>query len=223
VEQRRTKRRPKKSAGPALVKKQELHPLGRVLDISSRFEGGDLNRFLRPVAEGPRIEHENFRVRSFVETLAALFTDPAAFDERLQDSRERDPEICRDVRNDVVSDNVHRSEGGALGPAQRRPCQGVDFLDRVVARLERLQDLNDRVDADVVGDEVRLVLRNHDAFAEAQVREAGHALNDQRIGLRRGNDFEKAQIPGWIEEVRAEPVAAKAVAPAFREHGDRNA
>ena len=62
-----------------------------------------------------------------------------------------------------------------------------------------------------------------DAFAEAQIGEAGHPRNDRRIGLRRWDDLEEVQIPRRIKEVRAEPVPAKVVAPAFREHGNRNA
>src|SRR5678809_90543 len=90
VKQRRAERRPKKSAGSSLVQKQKLHPLRRVLDVSGRFEGGNVNRLLRPILEGCRIEYKNVRPRSFIEALPAFLTDPATLDERPQNGGERD-------------------------------------------------------------------------------------------------------------------------------------
>ena len=89
--------------------------------------------------------------------------------------------------------------------------------------LERAKDLRHAVEADVVGDEVRPVLRDDDALAETVIREVRHALDDRRIGLRRRDDLEEPQIPRRVEEVRAEPVPPEVVAPAFRQRRDRDA
>jgi hypothetical protein len=45
------------------------------------------------------------------------------------------------------------------------PVHRVDLFDRVLARLQRAQHLRYAVEADVVGDEVRRVLREDDALA----------------------------------------------------------
>ncbi len=132
-------------------------------------------------------------------------------------------EVCGDVADDVEPCDIHRPERGALGAAERRASDGVNFLDGVLARFERLQHVHDGEEPDVIGDEIRPVLCDHDPFAETDIREAGHALDDRRIRLRRRNDLDEMQIPRRVEEVRAEPVAAEALAPAFGERSNGNA
>ena len=124
---------------------------------------------------------------------------------------------------DVEPCDVHRAERRALRPAECGAGDGVDLLDRVRPRFERAQHLDDAVDADVIGDEVRRVFRDHDAFAEPAIREPRHELDGRGIGVGRWNQLEEMQVARRIEEVCAEKVAPKVVASPFGERRDRNA
>jgi hypothetical protein len=74
----------------------------------------------------------------------------------------------------------------------------------------------------VVADEVRRVLGDDDAFAEAVIAELRHALGDRGIGLGGRDHLDQPQVARRVEEMRAEPVRAEVVAAAFRELRDRN-
>ena len=74
----------------------------------------------------------------------------------------------------IEAGDVHRAERGALWSSERRAGDGVDVLDCQRAGFERPQHRDDTVQADAVGDEIRRVLRDHDALAEA----AGRANSD---------------------------------------------
>jgi hypothetical protein len=47
---------------------------------------------------------------------------------------------------------------------------GVDLFDRVAARFERAQNQHHAVDADVIPNEIRLVLGDDHALAESVIR-----------------------------------------------------
>src|SRR5438477_11125323 len=75
----------------------------------------------------------------------------------------------------------------------------------------------------MVRDEVRRVLCNDDAFAETVIGEMRDAIDYGAIGIRRGDDFDQPQVPGWVEEMCPEKMAAEVVAAAFGELRDRQA
>ena len=108
----------------------------------------------------------------------------------MHERRQLEAEVLRDVREDVDAGDVHRPERRALRPAERRPGDRVDLLDRVAAALERLQRQHHAVEPEVVGDEVRRVLRDDDALAEAVIGELRHALDDRRIGVGGRDDLD---------------------------------
>src|SRR4026208_1197596 len=87
---------------------------------------------------------------------------------------------------------LHRPEGGAFRPADRRAGHRVDFLDGVVPGLERAEHPRDAEEADVVGDEVRGVLRKDDALAETMIGEVRYAFDDRRIGPRGRDGVDEA-------------------------------
>ena len=131
-----------------------------------------------------RIEGQDLARRGLlVEPLPGLRADPAraatsSLDERRQRELRRSSaivkplgQIPRDVGEHVDAGDVHRAERRALRPADRRTGDRVDLFDGVLARLERAQDLHDAEQADVIGDEVRRVLRDDDALAEAMIGE----------------------------------------------------
>ena len=66
--------------------------------------------------------------------------------------------------------------------------------------------------AEVVGDEVRRVLRDDDALAQPVIGERADGFDDRRVGVGRRDHLEQVQIARRIEEVRAEPVPPEAVA-----------
>jgi len=75
----------------------------------------------------------------------------------------------------------------------------------------------------MVRDEVRRVLRDDDTLAEPEVGKPRDPLDDRRIGIRRGDHLEQAQVPRRIEKMRTEPVLAEGLASAFGKRRDGNA
>ena len=146
-------------------------------------ERGQPRRLLRPVVQRRRIERQDLAARVLlVEALARLLADPAALDQRLDERRQRETrarrrrgkplgQVARHVREDVDAGDVHRAERRALRPAERRAGDRVDLFDRELAGRRALEDLHHAVEADVVGDEVRRVLRDDHALAEPMIGE----------------------------------------------------
>ena len=58
------------------------------------------------------------------------------------------------MAEDVEAGKIEGPERGALGTAQRRAGDGVDFIDGVVAAGDCGEDSHDAVEADVIADEV---------------------------------------------------------------------
>ena len=108
-----------------------------------------------------------------------------------------------------------------------RPSAGpvIASISSIVycARFERAQHLRHAVEADVIGDEVRRVLRDDDTLAESMIGKPRHALDDRAIGLGSRNDLEQMQVARRVEEMRAEPVTPEVVAASLGEGADRDA
>ena len=83
-----------------------------------------------------------------------------------------------------------------------------------------VEDPRDAVEREMVADEVRRVLRDHDAFAEAEVGKPCHRVDDRRLRVRSGDDFEEPQVSRRVEEMRAQPVPPEVVASAFGERAE---
>jgi hypothetical protein len=194
-----------------------------IFTAANGFERGDLNGPSRPVREVSRVEHEDVGPLALVEPLSSLLADPAAIDQRLEQRGHRHLQIRGNVANDVQAGDIHRAECGALWPPECRPGDCVDFLDRVLARLQRLQHMHDREQADVIRDEIRTVLRDDDALPQAEVGKVRHSIDDRGIRLRGWNHLEEMQVPRWIEEMRPKPVTAEPVGAALCERRDGNA
>ena len=127
------------------------------------------------------------------------------------------------MRQHVDAGDIHRPERRAAGTAERRSGNRVDLLDRVLAGRQHIERARDAVQADVVADEVRRVLRHHHALAEDVIAEPRHRRDDGGIGVGGRDDLEQAQVARRIEEVRAEPVPAEIVRSAFGDRRDRDA
>ena len=77
--------------------------------------------------------------------------------------------------------------------------------------------------ADAIGDKIRRVFRDHDAFAELAIAEIGKRFDNfgKRIGA--GNYFDELHIARRIKKMRAGPVAAKIQAASFSDFTDAQA
>ena len=126
------------------------------------------------------------------------------------------------MRQHVYAGDIHRAKRRAPGAADRGSRDGVDLFDRVLAAGQRAKRQDHTMEPEVIGDEVRRVFRNDDAFAQPVIRELPDGLDDRRIRVRCRNQLEQMQIAGRVEEVRAEPRSAKLGRPAFRKGGNRD-
>ena len=70
-----------------------------------------------------------------------------------------------------------------FGRADRRAGDRVDLFDRVFAGRQRAEDLHDAEQAEVVGDEVRRVLRDDHALAEPSIGKCDDGVDDGRVGV----------------------------------------
>ena len=74
--------------------------------------------------------------------------------------------------------------------------------------------------ADAIGDEVRPILRRHDAFAQTLIEKAKQEAGDFRFGPFSANDFDQMQIARRIEEVHAEKVLRENLPSVLRPAGE---
>ena len=115
--------------------------------------------------------------------------------------------IRSDERPDIQADDIEQTEAGAVGQADQRAGERVDFFDGEIAFHRELLNGSAEEAADAVGDEVRRILARHHAFAQAAVAEVGTKSMTSRIGFRAGNQLHQVQVARRIEEVRAQEMA----------------
>ena len=75
----------------------------------------------------------------------------------------------------------------------------------------------------VIADEVRRVLRDHHALAQAMICERGQLDDDVSAGLSGRDELQQVQIPRWVEKVCAEPMAPEIIAAALGQRMDGDA
>ena len=127
------------------------------------------------------------------------------------------------MRQDVDSGDVHRAEGGTLGPADHRARHGVDFLNREVPARELFQHTRHAVEPDPVRDEIGGVLRHHDPLAELSIDERRQRGDHRGIGVAGRNNLDQPEIARRVEEMAAEPVPAERLGTSLRDRADRDA
>src|SRR5262245_12499388 len=117
------------------------------------------------------------RPHPLVEALACLVPQPAALDHLLHEfrydesvapriARNRVLEIARDVSPYIQPHDVQQAITGAVGKADQRPGERVDFFDRVLVFYRDPLDRSPEEAADPVGDEVGCVLTTNNSFAQ---------------------------------------------------------
>ena len=193
-------------------------------------DGGRRARLPRPVGHRVGVEREDLVASLLVEPLPRFGANPAALDQRVDQRRcgERRPrprpveplrQVRDHVRQHVDAGDIHRPEGRALRPADRRPGHGVDLFDGVVPAPGAAKVRLDAEQAEMVGDEIGRVPGDDDALAEAAIGATGDAVDDRRQGIGGRDDLEQVEVARRIEEVRAEPALperARSVLPRWR-------
>src|SRR5262249_27936240 len=149
VDQRRSERRAQEGADFVATEEERFHALPEIFNPRGAVERRQPRRLLGPIRQGGRIERENLRARSFIEALAGLFADPSTFDQLIDQLRNgkcpsegivaagATDDVARNLSEDVDAGNVHGPERRAARAAQYRSGDGINLLDRVLARLER--------------------------------------------------------------------------------------
>ncbi len=210
---------------------QELQALGRrtLEDAADEFVrlGAAVD-----VAARLRVEHLDRLAFLLVETGARLLAERALLHElgqhgrRLVDGEKRivgEVVLHRldDVRHRVEADHVRRAERRRLRAAEARSGQVVDFVETQAEFLRFGHHRENREDADAVRDEVRRVLRAHDALADDARQEGLEVVENGRTRMRRGNQLDEMHVTRRIEEVHAAEARLQFVGKAVRQLRDR--
>src|SRR5690606_21413660 len=117
--------------------------------------------------------------------------------------------IVGDIDEDIYADEIEEAKSTRLRPADGWTGERIDLFDRV-AVFEHRPDGDERaVGADAIGDEVRAVFGDDDAFAQSLVQKSMNRARDFRCGPLRADEFDQMQVARRIEEVRAEKVGAE--------------
>src|SRR5262249_51164893 len=126
-------------------------------------------------------------------------------------------EIARDVSPYIQPHDVHQAITGAVGKADQRPGERVDFFDRVLVFYRDPLDRSPEEAADPVGDEVGCVLTTNNSFAQMNVTELRDELDQIGISRRTGNHLDQTQITWRIEEVSSEKMTPLFLTESFRD------
>ena len=130
---------------------------------------------------------------------------------------------CANQLRDIQADNVEQPERRAVGQADQRPGEGVDFFNRVPVLDRDLRQSPQKREADPVADEVRRVLARHHAFPQPQIPKARNEFEQRRIGLRSRNHFQQVQISRRVEKMRSQEPPPEPGRKSFRDLPQRTA
>ena len=107
--------------------------------------------------------------------------------------------------------------------AHGRAGDGVDLVDLIVHLHHRVDGGHQAEGPDAVTDEVRRVLAEHDALAEAEAAEVGEEVDDLRQRVRARHQLEQPHVAHRVEEVGDEEVLAEVLGASLGHAGDRQA
>ena len=122
----------------------------------------------------------------------------------------------------IEADNVDQAEAGALGQPDQRPRQRVHFLHRVIALFGEQPHFRPEEAADAIADKVGRILARHHAFAEVQIAERRHPIEDFTARLRPRDHLRQVQVARRIEEVRAQKMLPELAIEALGDPRQRN-
>ena len=144
---------PQKLAGGTVVRHQGAQSRSQVLDAADGFHSGEFHLPGGPVLQRFAVQRPDLLVGAFadalVETLPALFSQPAALHHLLHDfgnaiqlarrvERRGVVQIAQHMDPHVQADHVDQAEAGAFRQADQRPGQRVHFLHREIELLGEL-------------------------------------------------------------------------------------
>ena len=181
--------------------------------------------FERLPVDGPDFLLGTF-AHALVKTLPALFAQPAALHQLLQKRLQHEAvaprivrrhvvQVARDQRPDIQTHNVEQPVTGALGQANGRSGQRVDFFNGVAVLDGDFVNRRAEERADAVGDEVGRILARHHAFTQPPVAEITHEVQHRGQRFRARNHFEQMQIARRVEEMRPQEMLAELAVKAF--------
>ena len=125
------------------------------------------------------------------------------------------------VGQGVEADHVGGAVGGALGAADQRAGEGVDFVEAEAEARGVVHHRQDREHADAVGDEVGGVLGADDALAEPGGEPGFEVVEHGRLGAGGGDQLDQRHVAWRVEEVDAAEAVAQGLGQAGVEGGDR--
>ncbi len=213
---------PEEPADPIVERDYRLQPVSQRFDPMHGFERSEPRLRGGVVFERLAVERVDLAVfpDSLVETLPALFAQPSALDQPVDERRQLETVAERIVRNrlikvlrhvlpDIDPHDVKQPVAGALRQADQRSRNCVDFLDCEVVFDGQLLDRGAEKCADAVTNKIRRVLAWDDALAQMAVAEIRDRSEDVRARILTRNQFDQMQITRRIEEVRAEEMLPK--------------
>ncbi len=230
---------PEQLGGAVVLVDQQLDALARVLDLAVLADALEARLARRQVLEGLQVERiEIFaavrRPHHLVEALSALVAQPAVGDQLVEQRihggmfqyaarrvvRDRRVQVARHVHGDVDADQVVQAESGGLRATDQRTRQRIDLLDGEVVVERVVDDLRAAHRHETVADEVRLVLGDHHAFAQRLGGVFDDEIDDFRVGVGVGDDFEQVQVARRVEKMRTQEAPREAVAQALGDLAD---
>ena len=125
------------------------------------------------------------------------------------------------MRQRIQADHVGGAIGGALGTADLRAGQRVDFVEAQAQAGGVMHGRQDREHADPVGDEIGGVQRADHALAQRR-REPGFELvQHARFGVRGGDDLDQPHVARRVEEMDAAEAVAQLLGQGVAQRVDR--
>ena len=212
---------------------QQLQALGRRLLQDAVDDGVGLGA-AGHVGAARRVEALDVLADLLVEAGTGLLAQRALLDQAADDGRRRVARIERIVLQVVLQrlDDVgHGVEAHDVRGAERARARAAQLLagevvDEVIAEAELL-GFDDRRqhagDADAVGDEIRGVLRAHDALAERRGDEGFQLVEDLGTRRRRRDQLHQAHVARRVEEVDSAETRLDLFRQHLRQLGDRQA
>ena len=229
--------RPEKDAGFVFRRReQHLQALGQVVDRLGHLQRWELRPLRRTIFHRLPVEREDLCFAVFlvfaVEAALGFVAEPLALQHLQEEARQHEiaalvvnvgGRIADDVSQNVEADEIGEAKRRHLRPADSGSRQRVHFFDAEVHLLHQAHDVERGECSNAIGDEVRRVFGMDHALAQVEIAEVRDGLHRGGIGVGRGDQLQQAHVARRIEEVRAEPEAAKVIGKAFDDLGHRQA
>ena len=183
---------------------QRAQPFARVLNRFPHFKRTEFRLLPGAVLHGLHIECKNLflavAANFLVKALTRLVTQPPALHHFFDHRGHFVPfarfiigrgliNVLYHVNEHVESHKVRRSKGRRFWPSDRRAGARIHFFHRHPQRFHQPQCTQHGIRSDAIGDEIRRIFSQHQAFAEPPIAEFAKRLDNLTRSLRSRNDF----------------------------------